>query len=47
MTCHSCETSTAAATRTYSSTNVLEGATSDYSKIGNGYARITYLGTSI
>ena len=47
MTCYSCTTSTANATRTNSNTNVSATATADYSKIGNGYARITYLGTSI
>ncbi|MBP5675377.1 hypothetical protein J6W91_03555 [Candidatus Saccharibacteria bacterium] len=47
MTCYSCTTSTAAATRTNSNTNVSATATADYSKTGNGYARITYLGTSI
>ena len=47
MTCYSCTTSSVAATRTYSNTNVSETATADYSKTGNGYARITYLGTSI
>ena len=47
MTCYSCTTSSVAATRTYSNTNVSGTATADYSKTGNGYARITYLGTSI
>ena len=47
MTCYSCTTSTTAATRTNSNTNVSGTATTDYSKTGNGYARITYLGTSI
>ena len=47
MTCYSCTTSTSAATRTNSNTNVSATATADYSKIGNGYARITFLGASI
>ena len=47
MTCYSCSTSTAASTRTNSNTNVSATATADYSKTGNGYARITYLGTSL
>ncbi|MBR1874791.1 hypothetical protein IJ798_00185 [Candidatus Saccharibacteria bacterium] len=47
MTCYSCTTSSADATRTYSNTNVSGTATADYSKIGNGYARITFIGTSI
>ena len=47
MTCYSCSTSTAVATRTNSNSNVSATATADYSKTGNGYARITYLGTAI
>ena len=47
MTCYSCTTSSDANTQTYSNTNVSATATADYSKIGNGFARITYLGTSI
>ena len=47
MGCYSCKTSTAAATRTNSNTNVSATPTADYSKIGNGYARITWLGSSI
>ena len=47
MTCYSCTTSTATSTYTISNTNVSATATADYSKTGNGYARITYLGTSI
>ena len=47
MTCYSCTTSTTAATRTNSNTNVSSTATADYSKTGNGYARITYLGKSL
>ena len=47
MTCYSCTTSTTAATRTNSNTNVSATATADYSKTGNGYARITWLGDKI
>ena len=47
MTCYSCTTSNVDATRTTSNANVSATATSDYSKTGNGYARITYLGTSL
>ena len=47
MTCYSCTTSTATATRTISNTNVSATATSDYSKTGNGYAKILYLGPTI
>ena len=47
MTCYSCTTSSATATRTISNTNVSATPTADYSKTGNGYARITYLGAII
>jgi len=47
MTCYSCTTSSTTSTYTISNTNVSATATADYSKTGNGYARITYLGTSI
>ena len=47
MTCYSCTTSSVAATRTNSNTNVSATATSDYSKTGNGYAKILYLGASV
>ncbi|MDO4967493.1 MAG: glycine rich domain-containing protein [Candidatus Saccharibacteria bacterium] len=47
MTCYSCTTSSVAATRTNSNTNVSATATADYSKTGNGYAKITYLGPTI
>lgn len=47
MTCYSCSTSTDAATRTNSNTNVSATAIADYSKTGDGYARITYLGANI
>ena len=44
MTCYNCTTSTAAGTRTTSNTCVNSTPTTDCSKTGNGYARITYLG---
>ncbi|MBR1874792.1 hypothetical protein IJ798_00190 [Candidatus Saccharibacteria bacterium] len=48
MTCYSCTTSSAAATRTYSNTTTPTSTpTADVARIGNGYARITYLGTSL
>ena len=47
MTCYSCTTSTATATRTNSNTNVSGVATADYSKTGNGYARITWMGDTL
>jgi len=43
MTCYNCTTSTADATRTQSNTCVNATATTDCSKTGNGYARITRL----
>ena len=47
MSCFSCTTSSDANTRTYSNTNVSAAAISDYSKTGNGYAKITYLGPTV
>ena len=47
MTCYSCTTNTAVATRTNSNTNVSSTATADYSKAGNGYARITWMGDTL
>jgi hypothetical protein len=47
MTCYNCQTSTDASTMTNTTTNVGSTATTDYAKSGNGYARITYLGTSL
>ena len=47
MTCYSCTTSSVAATRTNSNTNVSATATADYSKTGNGYAKITYIGPTV
>ena len=44
MTCYNCEISNDTSTKTISNTCVSETATSDCSKTGNGYARITYLG---
>ena len=47
MTCFECTTSSDNNTRTNSNSNVSETATADYAKKGNGYAKITYLGTSL
>ena len=48
MTCYSCTTSTAANTRTNSNTTTpTTTPTADVARIGNGYARITYMGTAI
>ena len=48
MTCYSCTTSTVAATRTNSNTTTPTSTpTADVARTGNGYAKITYLGTSI
>ena len=47
MTCFECTTSSDSSTRTNSNSNVSGTATADYSKSGNGYAKITYLGDSI
>lgn len=47
MTCFECTTSSDSSTRTNSNSNVSGTATADYSKTGNGYAKITYLGDSI
>ena len=44
MTCYNCETSNEESTKTISNTCVSETPTTDCSKIGNGYARITYIG---
>ncbi len=44
MTCYNCETSNEESTKTISNTCASETPTPDCSKIGNGYARITYLG---
>ena len=47
MYCYNCTTSNAADTLTYSVTTVSATATSNTAKQGNGYAKITYLGTDI
>ena len=47
MYCYNCTTSNAANTLTYSVTTVSATATSNTAKQGNGYAKITYLGTDI
>lgn len=47
MTCFECVTSSDNNTRTNSNSNASETATADYAKKGNGYAKITYLGTSL
>jgi len=44
MVCYNGTTSNEETTKTISNENVSEEAKSDYSKIGNGYARITYMG---
>ncbi len=46
MTCYNCTTSTSENTYTISNTLSSSDPISDYSKQGNGYAIITYLGTS-
>lgn len=47
MTCYNCTTSTDESTYTLSNTCVNSTATTDCSKQGNGYAKITYLGTTL
>jgi hypothetical protein len=47
MTCYNCATSSDNGTRTNTTTNVSETPKSDYAKIGNGYVKITYLGSSL
>ncbi len=44
MYCYNCETNEEIDTKTYTTANVSEEAISEYAKIGNGFARITYLG---
>ena len=46
MTCYDCETSQDTATKTLSNEHVSETAKADYSKIGNGAAKISLLGGS-
>ena len=43
MYCYNCSESSGESTKTISTTNVSEDAIINYAKIGNGYARITYL----
>ena len=47
MYCYNCSTSTAESTLTYSTTYVSEAPISQYAKMGNGYAKITYVGETI
>ena len=47
MTCFECTTSSDNNTKTNSNSNVSGTATIDYSKSGNGYAKITYLGETL
>lgn len=44
MYCYNCTESSDTNTKTISTTNVSETPTSNYAKIGHGYARITYVG---
>lgn len=46
MYCYACTESNGVSTKTISTTNVSHNAVSEYAKIGNGYAKITYIGTS-
>ena len=46
MTCYNCTTSTDASTKTNTTTNVSATPIADYAKIGNGYAKITYIGVT-
>lgn len=43
MYCYNCEESQTASTRTVTTSNIAEMATAKYAKIGNGYARITFM----
>ena len=43
MYCYSCSTSDEIETKTISTTNISEDATSQYAKVGNGYAKITQI----
>ena len=47
MTCYNCSTSSESITKTITTVNFASDSTSDYAKEGNGYAKITYIGTSI
>ena len=44
MACYNCETSEDSETKTISNTCIDSNPKSDCSKIGNGYANITYIG---
>ena len=46
MYCYECEESNEEATKTVSTTNVSEEAIANYAKKGNGYARITFIGSN-
>ena len=46
MYCYECEESSEEATKTVSTTNVSEEAIANYAKKGNGYARITFIGSN-
>jgi len=46
MACFNCKTSNEESTKTISVTCASETPTEDCAKIGNGYARITYLGNA-
>ena len=46
MYCYECEESNEEATKTVSTTNVSEEAITNYAKKGNGYARITFIGSN-
>ena len=43
MYCYNCTESNDTNTKTISTTNVSETPTSNYAKIGNGFARITFV----
>ena len=47
MTCYNCATSTTDTTKTLSNSNVSSNPTSDYSKLGNGYAVISFISASL
>lgn len=46
MYCYNCDRSSANSTKTVSTTSISENAVSRYAKKGNGYAKITYLGST-
>lgn len=43
MYCYNCTESSETSTKTITTSNRLETATTNYAKIGNGYARITFI----